>query len=126
VGCQISTNTGMYRGYLGWRRFRDPQLVLERAPLNDEEPSLWGPRLKTHALKWHDRGFNDARYTYSPKPTITQTSKQDPATGNISQSRSGEPSPAPPSGANQPVRLPPRAPVPLPVERLPPSPGMTT
>ncbi len=40
-GCQVSTHTGMYRGFVNWRRFREPILVLERAPLSDEEPSLW-------------------------------------------------------------------------------------
>jgi len=119
VGCQFSTRTGMYRGYVGWRQFREPQLVLERSPLNDEEPSLWGPRFKTHALRWHDRDFGDPRYTYTPREGVAQTSNQTrngrpSANMKVVEATTSEPNPAPPAGANHPVRLPPHAPIPRP------------
>lgn len=117
-GCQFSTRTGMYRGYVGWRQFIEPQLVLERAPLKDEEPSLWGPRLKTHALRWHDKDFSDPRYAYTPRPEISRTSGQQGEKANVAQLPTSEPSPAPPAAANRPARLEPRAPVPPPIEPL--------
>lgn len=102
-GCQVTTHTGMYRAYVPWRRFREFQFVLERAPVKDEEPGLWGPRLKTHALKWHDQEYGDARYVYTPRSSVTQTSaaKKDPV--RVAEVPRDE---SLPSGSNRPARLP--------------------
>lgn len=111
-GCQVSTHTGMYRGYFSCRKFREPQLVLERAPLSDEDPSLWGPRLKTHFLRWHDRSFDDPRYTYPEKSPVSQVSGQTPPKNRVAQAPVGEEHPSPAAGANRPIRLVPKPPAP--------------
>jgi len=112
TGCQVTTNSGMYRAFFRWRAFRDGQLVLQRAPLSDSEPGLWGPKLKTHALKWHDQSFDDARYAYTPRQVI-------PAVRNATLSEAPSATPAgenhlkdeasgrkiPWAAANQPARL---------------------
>jgi len=123
-GCQVSTHTGMYRGFVNWRRFREPILVLERAPLSDEEPSLWGPRLKTHALRWHDQKYGDPRYEYPPRENVAQASGNRPGETRVAQSPKSEPNQAPssipPSGANRPVQLPLTVPESMPAPPAPP------
>lgn len=118
-GCQLTTATGMYRGFVRWRCFREPQLVLERAPLADEEPALFGRRLKTHALKWHDQNFDDPRYEYTLKPEAlispSSAASRNPDSGVVPLPKADW------AAANQPATLKPTPSTPITSQSPPPS-----
>ncbi|MFO1021961.1 MAG: hypothetical protein U0903_14905 [Planctomycetales bacterium] len=72
TGCQVTTQSGMYRAYFGWRAFMEPNVVYERYALSEKQPSLWGKELRWHHLKWHDQNYKDPRYINTPVPAVSQ------------------------------------------------------